>query len=192
MITIASLWLPILVSAVIVFVASSVIHMGPFWHRGDFAPMPRESEVLGALRPLAIPPGDYFIPRASGMQEMRSAEFKDKMKQGPVAVLTVMPNGMLSMRRSLVQWFVFLIVMGIFCAYIAGRTLPGGTPYPRVFQIVGATAFIGYALALCELSIWYRRSWSLTLKAALDGLIYAALTGGTFGWLWPHSTSGVL
>ena len=192
MVTIASLWLPILVSAVIVFVASSVIHMGPFWHRGDFAPMPRESEVLGALRPLAIPPGDYFIPRASGMQEMRSAEFKDKMRQGPVAVLTVMPNGMLSMRRSLVQWFVFLIVMGIFCAYIAGRTLPGGTPYPRVFQIVGATAFIGYALALCELSIWYRRSWSLTLKAALDGLIYAALTGGTFGWLWPHSASGVL
>jgi hypothetical protein len=99
---------------------------------------------------------------------------------------------MLSMRRSLVQWFVFLIVVSIFCAYIAGRTLPGSTPYPRVFQIVGATAFIGYALALCELSIWYRRSWGLTLKAALDGLIYGALTGGTFGWLWPHSTSGVL
>jgi hypothetical protein len=186
MITIASLWLPILVSAVIVFVASTVIHMGPFWHRGDFPPMPRESEVLGALRPLAIPPGDYFIPGASGMQEMRSPEFKDKLKQGPVAVLTVMPNGMLPMRRSLVQWFVFLIVVSIFCAYIAGRTLPAGTPYLRVFQIVGATAFIGYALALCELSIWYRRSWSLTLKAALDGLIYAALTGGTFGWLWPH------
>ena len=74
----------------------------------------------------------------------------------------------------------------IICAYIAGRTLPVGTPYPRVFQIVGATAFIGYALALCELSIWYRRSWSLTAKAALDGLIYAALTAGTFGWLWPR------
>jgi hypothetical protein len=186
MVTIASLWLPILVSAVIVFVASSVIHMGPFWHRSDFPQMPRESEVLAALRPLAIPPGDYFIPRASGMQEMRSADFKDKLKQGPVAVLTVMPNGMPSMQRSLVQWLVFLIVVNIFCAYIAGRTLPAGTPYLRVFQIVGATAFIGYALALCELSIWYRRSWRLTLKAALDGLIYGALTGGTFGWLWPH------
>ena len=110
---------------------------------------------------------------------MRSADFKDKLQQGPVAVLTVMPNGMLSMRRSLVQWLVFLIVVNIFCAYIAGRTLPAGTPYLRVFQIVGATAFIGYALALCELSIWYRRSWSLTLKAALNGLIYGALTGGT-------------
>jgi hypothetical protein len=186
MITIASLWLPIVLSAVIVFVASSVIHMGPFWHRGDFPKMPRESEVLNALRPLAIPPGDYFIPRASGMQEMRSPDFKDKLKQGPVAVITVMPNGPFSMQRNLVQWFVFLIVVSIFCAYIAGRTLPAGTPYPRVFQIVGATGFIAYALALFELSIWYRRSWSLTLKGALDGLIYGALTAGTFGWLWPH------
>ena len=186
MVTIASLWLPILLSAVIVFIASTVIHMGPLWHRGDYPRMPRETEVLDALRPFAIPPGDYFIPRAGGMQEMRSPEFKDKLNRGPVAVLTVMPNGMMSMQRNLLQWFVFLIVVGIFCAYIAGRTLPAGTPYPRVFQIVGATAFIGYALALCELSIWYRRSWSLTAKAALDGLIYASLTGGTFGWLWPH------
>jgi len=187
MITIASLWLPILISAVIVFIASSVIHMGPLWHRSDYPQMPREAEVLNALRPLAIPPGDYFIPRASGMQEMRSPEFKNKLNQGPVAVMTVLPNGMFSMRRNLLQWFVFLIVVSIFCAYIAGRTLPPGTPYLRVFQIVGATAFIAYTLALCELSIWYRRAWSLTLKGALDGLIYGALTAGTFGWLWPHA-----
>jgi len=186
MISIASLWLPIVLSAVIVFIASTIIHMGPFWHRGDFPKMPREAEVLNALRPFAIPPGDYFIPGAAGMEEMRSREFKDKLTQGPVAVLTVMPNGMMSMRRNLLQWFVFLIVVSLFCAYIASRTLPAGAPYLRVPQVVGATAFIGYALALCQLSIWYRRSWRLTLKALLDGLIYGALTGGTFGWLWPH------
>ena len=186
MISIASLWLPIVLSAVIVFIASTLIHMGPFWHRGDFPKMPREAEVLNALRPFAIPPGDYFIPRAGGMEEMRSREFKDKLAQGPVVVLTVMPNGMMSMRRNLLQWFVFLIVVSIFCAYIASRTLPAGAAYLRVHQVVGATAFIGYALALCQLSIWYRRSWSLTLKGLLDGLIYGALTGGTFGWLWPH------
>jgi hypothetical protein len=185
-ITIASLWVPILVSSNIVFIASSVIHMAPLWHKGDYPRMPREAEALEALRPLAIPPGDYFIPRADGMKEMRSPEFKDKMNRGPVAVLTVMPNGQIAMGRSMAQWFVFLIVVGIFSAYIAGRTLPAGTPYLRVFQIVGATAFIGYSLALCELSIWYRRSWSLTLKAAFDGLIYASLTAGTFGWLWPR------
>ena len=66
------------------------------------------------------------------------------------------------------------------------RTLAAGTPYLKVFQIAGATAFIGYWLALCQQSIWYRRSWKLTLKAAFDGLIYASLTAGAFGWLWPR------
>lgn len=186
MISLISLWVPILLSAVIVFVASSVIHMAPLWHKGDYPKMAREAEALDALRPLSIPPGDYFIPRAGGMNEMRTSEFKDKLNKGPVAVMTVMPNGQIQMGRSMVQWFVFLIVVGIFSAYVAGRTLPVGTPYLRVFQIVGATAFGGYALALCELSIWYRRAWSLTLKSAFDGLIYAALTAGTFGWLWPR------
>jgi hypothetical protein len=186
MASLAALWLPIIVSAVIVFLASSVIHMAPLWHRGDYPRMPREAEVLDALRPMAIPPGDYFIPRAASMKEMRSSDFKEKLHKGPVAVLTVMPNGPIAMNRSLVQWFVFLIVVGIFVALVTCRTLPIGTPYPRVFKVAGTVAFMGYALALCELSIWYRRSWALTLKGAFDGLIYAALTAGTFGWLWPR------
>ena len=186
MISLASLWLPIVLSAVIVFIASSVIHMTPLWHKSDYPRMPKEAEVLDALRPFALPPGDYFIPRASGMQEMRSAEFKEKLNRGPVAVLTVFPNGPFAMNRSLAQWFVFLIVVGVFVAVVSAHTIPFGAPYPHVFKVVGTVAFMGYALALGELSIWYRRAWSLTLKSALDGVIYAALTAGTFGWLWPR------
>jgi len=186
MTALSALWLPILVSAVAVFVVSSIIHMTPLWHKTDYPRFANEDRVLDALRPIGLPPGDYMMPRPASSAEMRSPEFKEKMKQGPVALLTVMPNGPISMGRPLAQWFVFLIVVGIFVAYIASRTLPAGTPYMRVFQIVGATAFIAYSLALCELSIWYRRSWSLTLKAWLDGLIYALLTAGTFGWLWPR------
>ena len=186
MVHLASLWLPILVAAVIVFAASSVIHMTPLWHKSDFPAMPREAEVLSALRPLAIPPGDYFLPRAADMKDMRTPAFQEKLKQGPVAVMTVMPNGMMNMSRSLVQWFVFLLVVGIFTGYVACISLPAGAPYPRVFRLVFTVAFVGYSLALCELSIWYRRGWSLTLKGLLDGAIYAALTAGTFGWLWPR------
>ena len=186
MISLLSLWLPILVSAVIVFLASSVIHMTPLWHKSDYPKMPREDEVMNALRPLAIAPGDYFIPRAANMKDMRSPEFKDKMAKGPVAVITVMPNGPINMTRSLTLWFLFLILVGVFVALVTCRTLPVGTPYPRVFKVAGTVAFMGYALALFELSIWYRRSWGLTLKAVFDGLIYASLTAGTFGWLWPR------
>jgi hypothetical protein len=186
MASLAALWLPILVSAVIVFVASSVIHMAPLWHRSDYPRMPREAEAMDALRPLAIPPGDYFMPRAGNRKEMRSPEFKERLRQGPVAVLTVMPSGPIQMRSRLLQWFVFLVVVGFLVALVGSRTLPIGTPYPRVFEVAGTVAFIGYAVALCELSIWYRRAWSLTLKSVFDGVIYALLTAGTFGWLWPR------
>jgi hypothetical protein len=185
MISLLSLWQPILLASVIVFIASSIIHMAPLWHRNDFAALPGEDEVRKALQPLAIPPGDYFVPRPAAGQ-MRSPEYKEKLVKGPVAVITVMPNGMINMTRNLGQWFVFLVVVSFFTAYIASRALGVGAAYPRVFQIAGATAFIGYSLALCELSIWYRRSWALTLKAFVDGLIYASLTAGTFGWLWPR------
>lgn len=181
-----ALWLPILISAVIVFVASSIIHMLSPWHKGDYPRMQNEDKVMDALRPLAIPPGDYFIPRPASRQDMRSPEFAEKMKKGPVAVFTVIPNGPPSMGRSLGLWFVYIVVVTVFSAYITGRALAPGSIYLQVFRFVGATAFMGYSLALWQMSIWYRRSWSITIKSTVDGLVYALLTAGTFGWLWPR------
>lgn len=182
----SALWLPILLSAIIVFVASSVLHMMTPWHKGDYARVPNEDKVRDALRTLAIPPGDYMIPRPSSRQDVRSPEFAEKMKAGPVMILTVMPGGAMSMGQSLVLWFLYIVAVSVFAAYIAGRALPPGTVYLGVFRFAGATAFIGYAAALWQMSIWYRRSWITTLKATVDGLIYAMLTAGTFGWLWPR------
>ena len=186
MVALSALWLPILLSAVIVFVVSSIIHMATPWHRGDYPKVRDEQKVMDALRPLAIPPGDYMVPRASSMQDMKSPEFSEKLRQGPVMVVTVLPNGPVAMTKNLVLWFVYCAVVGLFAAYVAGRTLPVGTAYPRVFQVTSVTAFVGYALALWQMSIWYRRAWGVTIKSTIDGLIYALLTGGTFGWLWPH------
>ena len=181
-----ALWLPILLSAVIVFVASSIIHMLLPWHKGDYPKTPNEDAIRDALRPLAIPPGDYLIPRPSSQQDLRSPEFVKKMQEGPVMVLTVIPNGPTSMGRNLGLWFLYSVVVGIFAAYIAGRALAPGTMYLQVFRFAGCTAFIGYTLALWQMSIWYRRSWVTTIKATIDGLIYGLLTAGTFGWLWPR------
>jgi hypothetical protein len=182
----SSLWLPILLSAVVVFVVSSIIHMASPWHKHDYPKMPNEDKAMDALRPLAIPPGDYMMPRPSSRQELRSPEFTEKINKGPVMVVTVMPNGQTGMGRNLVLWFLYSAIVGLFAAYVAGRALPAGTPFLRVFQLAGATAFIGYSLALWQMSIWYRRAWSTTVKATVDGLIYALLTAGMFGWLWPR------
>lgn len=181
-----ALWLPILVSAVFVFVASSIIHMFLGWHNSDYPPMPDEAKFCDAVRPLAIPPGDYMIPRAKSTAEMRTPEFQEKLTAGPVMVITVIPNGPMTMGKSLGGWFVYSLVVSLFAAYIAGRALPPGSPYLQVFRFAGATAFAGYALGLWQMSIWYRRKWSTTIKSTIDGLIYALLTAGVFGWLWPR------
>ena len=179
------LWLPILLSAVIVFAVSSLIHMASPWHKSDYPKVPNEDRVMDVLRPLAIPPGDYMIPRPSSRQEMRSPQFAEKFKRGPVMMLTVMPGGSMAMGKNLAMWFVYAAVVGVFAAYVAGRALPPGAEYLRVFRFAGVTAFIGYSVALWQMSIWYRRSWLTTIKATIDGLIYALLTAAMFGWLWP-------
>ncbi|HEV2643731.1 MAG TPA: hypothetical protein VGT98_13540 [Candidatus Elarobacter sp.] len=186
MTALGTLWLPILLSAVIVFIVSSIVHMALPWHKNDYPRVPNEAEVMTALRPFAIPPGDYMMPRAASRDDLRSPEFAERVMQGPNMVVTVLPNAPWSMGRNLGMWFAYLVVVGIFAAYIASRALPPGSDYPSVFRFVGATAFLGYSLALWQMSIWYRRAWSTTIKATVDGLIYALLTAGTFGWLWPR------
>jgi hypothetical protein len=184
---ISGLWLPILLSAVFVFLASSVLHMALPWHRSDLARVPREDEFRAAVGPLAVPPGDYMVPRAMSMAEMKTPEFAEKLSQGPNLVMTVLPTGPFTMGKNLALWFVYSLVVSLFAAYIAGRALPSGpdTDYLEVFRFAGATAFIGYSLALWQMTIWYQRSWVTTAKSTVDGLVYALLTAGTFGWLWP-------
>jgi hypothetical protein len=186
MTALSALWLPILVSAVAVFVASSIIHMTPLWHKTDYPRYPNEDRVLDALRPLSLPPGDYFMPRPSSPAEMRSVEFQEKVKRGPAVLMTVMPPWSGSMTTNLAQWFVYCLVVSVFAAYISAAALPAGTAtFAAICRFAGTTAFIGYTLALWQMSVWYRRAWSMTLKSTFDGAIYAAVTCAVFGWLWP-------
>jgi len=185
MVSLASLWLPILLSAVFVFIISSVIHMVFTYHQSDFGKVPKEDEVMDALRPFNIPEGDYVFPRAARAKDMKSEEYKEKVIKGPVAFFTMLKSGEQSMTGSLVQWFLYSILISIFSGYIASVALSPGASYLEVFRFAGTTAFAGYSLGLMQNSIWYKRKWSSTLKSMFDGLLYALFTAGTFGWLWP-------
>jgi hypothetical protein len=186
MVFLTSLWIPILLSAVIVFAVSSIIHMLLPYHRSDIRRVPREDELLSALRGLDLPPGDYGVPHPGSMAGMKDPAFAEKMRKGPIAYLTIAPGSEPSMAVPLLLWFVYAVVVSLCAGYIAGRALPAGTHYLRVFRFVGASAFMGYSLALLQQSIWYKRSWGTTLKSVFDGLVYALFTAGTFGWLWPR------
>jgi hypothetical protein len=185
MVGITALWLPILLSAVLVFVASSVIHMAIPWHKNDYRGVAREADFREAVGALGIPPGDYMVPRPDSMEEMKSPEFAEKLRVGPNVVMTVLPTGGFGMGRNLSLWFVYLLVVSFFAAYVAGRALPPGSHYLAVFRFAGVTAFLAYSLALWQMSIWYYRSWATTIRSTLDGLLYGLLTAGVFGWLWP-------
>jgi hypothetical protein len=187
MISIVSLLLPILLSTVLVFILSSLIHMLLRYHDNDYKALPEEEKVMNSLRGLNIPPGDYIFPRPLDNKQMQSKEFQDKAKRGPSGIITIFSSRSMNMAPSLVQWFAYILLVGIFAAYIAGRALEPGAHYLSVFRFTGATAFAGYSLALMQQSIWYKKNWSATLKSMFDGLIYALLTAGVFGWLWPFA-----
>lgn len=181
-----SLWLPILLSAVFVFILSGVLHMALPWHKNDFKKVPDEDKVRDALRPCAVPPGDYMLPMCEG-GNYNSPEFKAKLDAGPNLLMTVLPSGQGNMGVTFVQWFVFLLVVGFFTAYVAFHTMPANATYLSIFRIVGAVSFLAYAAAQWPQSIWMRRSWCTTVKCTIDGLAYALVTAGTFAWLWPDS-----
>ncbi|GMR13532.1 MAG: hypothetical protein BMS9Abin29_1743 [Gemmatimonadota bacterium] len=185
MISLTSLWIPILVSSVFVFIASSIMHVVLNYHGGDFAKLPGEDQAMDALRALNIPPGDYVMPWAESMKATGEQEYIDKATKGPVAVMVVQPNGPAKMGGSLAQWFTYSVIVGIIAAYVASRALGAGGDYLDVFRFVGVTAFACYVVAGWQNSIWYKMKWSSTIKNTFDGLVYALLTAGTFGWLWP-------
>jgi hypothetical protein len=181
-----ALWLPIVLSAVIAFIVSSLIHMMTHWHATDYKQAENEDAIMSALRPFAIPPGDYVLPRPKDMKDMGSPEFKEKMNRGPRVIMTVLPSGMTGMGTQLGGWFVFLLVIFFFAAYVAVHALPAKPTYLEVFRFVGVTSFLGLSGAIWPMRIWYQRSLTTTIKTTLDGLLYALLAAGTFGWLWPR------
>jgi hypothetical protein len=186
MVSILSLWAPILLSAVCVFIASSLIHMVIGWHKGDWGQVAREDDVLEAFRSLGVAPGDYAVPCATSMRMMSDPAFVAKRTKGPVVLMTVAPGGPPAMGANLLQWFLYSVLVSMVAAYVAGRAVGPGADYLAVFRFSGVTAFAAYALALPQQSIWYMRRWSSVLKTMMDGLIYALLTAGCFGWLWPR------
>jgi len=181
----AALWLPIVLSTVIVFFASSVIHMLLPYHRGDYKQLPEEDKVVPVMRTAGLTRGLYIFPYCTH-KEMKSPAIVEKFKQGPVGFLTVFPTGLPVMPKFLGQWFAYCLVISFSAAYLTGRTLAPDTPYLAVFRVSGTAAFLAYGLGQLSNGIWKGQPWSMTVKEVIDGFIYGCLTGGVFGWLWPR------
>jgi hypothetical protein len=185
MVPLSALWLPIVLSAVIVFVASSIMHMVLPYHHSDYQKLPDEDKVLAAVRAAGVKRGLYVFPFCTH-KEMKSPALIEKYNQGPVGMMTVFPIGPPVMPKFLGLWFAYCLIIGFFVAYLTAHTVASGAYYLAVFRVVGTAAFLAYGLGNMSNSIWKGQTWSMTIKEVIDGLVYALLTAGTFGWLWPR------
>ena len=185
MVSLGQLWLAVVLAAVAVFVASSIIHMVLKYHNPDYRGLPNEDEVAAALRKGNLAPGQYPIPYCADMKEMAKPEMVAKYASGPVALLLVRKPGPMSMTPYLTQWFAVNVVIAFFCAYLASRTLQPGTEYLQAFRVTGTVSFLAYAAGAWISGIWMGVPWASVWKGTFDALVYGLVTGGVFGWRWP-------
>ncbi|MBC8407109.1 MAG: hypothetical protein H8E15_17975 [Planctomycetes bacterium] len=181
------LWLPIMAAAALVFVASSVLHMLIPIHRNDYSQIPGEDEVLDAMRKANLGRGSYMFPFASCMKDMQSEEITAKLNSGPVGFMTVLPPGPMQMGKSLGQWFLFTIGVSVLIAYATSLVFEAGADYRQIFRFTATLGFLGYSFGYVQDAIWKGQRWSVVMKFMFDGLVYALVTAGTFGWLWPEA-----
>jgi hypothetical protein len=183
MVFLAELWLPILVSAVFVFIASNILWMGlPFWHSRDYLKLPDEAPFMAGSK--AAGPGMYMYPKMDW--KTMTPEDRENLHNGPSGLIYLKNPATFSFSRTLGAYFLYTVLGSVCAAYIAGATLPRGVEYMRVFQVAGATGMIFWAFGTNGSdSIWYGKPWAVAIKHVVDGLIFGLLIGGTFGWLWP-------
>jgi len=180
-----SLWLQVIVSAVVVFMASSILHMALKYHKADHKRLPNEDAVREAIARVNPSPGIYFTPYCADMKQMKDPAIVEKFEKGPVAMLTIYPKGAPMLPKHLVLWFGFCMLVSFVAAYVARHTLHPGDDGMLVMQITGTVAFAAYGVAQLHDSIWKGQPWVNTLRFVVDGAIYALLTGLTFRLMWP-------
>lgn len=182
-IALLSLWMPILLSAIAVFVASSLIWMVLQYHNSDWKKLPNEEAARAALKGLV--PGSYSVPWCGSNKDRADPAWRAKMAEGPVAMFNVLPHGSMAMGKQLGQWFVYCVIISTLVAYVAGTALAAGAECMKVFQITATVAVLAYAGSAACQSIWFGQAWGRTGKDIVDGIIYGHITAGIFCWLWP-------
>lgn len=186
MTSLAQLWLPILLGAVGVFVASSILHMLlQFWHRPDYHAFPNEEEVRGTLNKGKAAPGMYILPYCPP-ETMKDPASIAKLKEGPVGFVILRAAGLPNMGKMLGLWFGFCLLVAIFAAYLAGASLAAGAMPAQVFRIAATSAFMAFSFGVLPQVVWWGYPLRAALKDIIDGLVYACIVGAVLAYMWPH------
>lgn len=180
-----SLWLPVVVSAVAVWILSAILHMALKYHRADYKGLSDEGAVADALRKAVPGPGVYMLPWCSDNSQMKDPAVRKKFEDGPVALITVMRSGAPAMGKNLLQWFLYCFLASFLVGYVARHTLTAGADCMLVMRVTAAVAFAAYTFGYFHDSIWQGIPWSNSIRGIIDAIVYSVATGAIFCWLWP-------
>lgn len=183
-VALADLWLPIVVSAAVVFIASFIAWTISPHHKGEWIAVPDEAAFMGSVRD-RIPAGQYMFPHCDP-KNMKDPEVKKKYMAGPHGVLTVWPAAP-NMIRNMVLTFAYFLVVGLFVGYVTSHAVSRGGEYLAVFRVAGTAAIMVYALGGIPHAIWFGRSARSVVSDMVDGVVYGLLTAGCFGAMWPDA-----
>ena len=186
MISLTQLWLPIVLGAVFVFVASSLVHMVIKWHASDYLKLANEDEVRAAVRKGAPAPGQYVMPYCMDMKQMQTPEMQQKFAEGPIALMWLRPNGMGNMGAMLGKWFALSLAVSLLAGYVACHSLSAGAPAGNVLRLISTIVFLAYGTGPIVDGIWMGKPWGAVAKDLGDALLYAFATAAPFAWLRPH------
>jgi len=178
------LWLPIVISAVAVFLAAFVLHVISKHHKGDYAKVPNEDAFLDAIRGGGARAGFYIFPFCENPAELKDPEKKARYDRGPHGFMSL-SAGPWNIGTNMIKSVIFYLVVGVFVAYITSEARPWGAEYLSVFQMAGTAAILAYCFGFVHLDIWFKRPMRNTVMDVIDGIVYGLLTAGIFGWLWP-------
>ena len=181
---VAQLWLPVLISAVLVFVLSAASHMVLPWRRNEWGRITEFGALQAALRGLG--PGLYAFPSAPDRRDQMKPEWTERWAKGPSGWLTVAPPGPIRMGRNMGLSLLAFLFVAFSVAYVTFHSLG---PAPRalaVFRVVGTVAFLSFGFGPVFNSIWYHRPWTAYAADLIDALLFALVMAATFGWLWPR------
>ncbi len=179
------LWLPILVSAVIVWILSAIVWMALPHHKRDFIALPDEDGFMEHLRQSGIKPGNYVFPDFRDPKAMKSEKIQKALEGGPVGHLSVWRTP-LTMGDKMIATFVVYLVVSTLIAYLTRVALPGAAPFAKVFQVAGTAGILAYSFSFIPNAVWFG-SYKRTIVAHIvDGIFYGLITGVLFAWLWPH------
>ncbi|MRX28735.1 hypothetical protein [Kangiella sp. HZ709] len=186
-VSILDLWLAILLAGFFCWIVSALIHMFIKYHNADYKKLANEDAVSDVIRQGSPAPGLYHLPHCNDMNEMAKPEMQERFKKGPIAMISVFPNGLPPMGKLLMQQLLFFIFSSMLIGYVASLAFPVGADYMQVFRLVMAVAFIAYGVGNIPYSVWYGHPWSNCMRFLIDAAIYASVTAGTFAWLWPQA-----